>query len=97
MAVRLNKSLTAAITDISTARGCSRSDVLRDLLTTALTGDERRAADEIERLRAVLDAIDNLPAFEDPSLTGVSRAKGYAHAMRRVKALLHPEEARRER
>jgi hypothetical protein len=52
------------------------------------------AADEIERLRAVLDAIDNLPRTppglrEDANT--IQHINGYAVAMHRVNALLHPE------
>jgi hypothetical protein len=41
VAVRLDESLQAAITDLSATRGVSRSEVVRELLTTALAGAEQ--------------------------------------------------------
>jgi hypothetical protein len=53
---------------------------------------------EVERLRGVLDAIDNLPrtppGLREDSNT-IQHINGYAVAMHRVKALLHPKEARK--
>lgn len=56
---------------------------------------------EIERLRAVLNAIDALPdkcpdePYDGYDDFGIGKGLGWEQAMKRVKALLHPEEADR--
>jgi hypothetical protein len=63
--------------------------------------DAADGADEIERLRAVLDAIDALPdkcpdePYDGYDDFGIGKGLGWEQAMKRVKALLHPKEARR--
>ena len=67
-------------------RLCGFADVV-DLL--------RAQQAEIERLRAVLDAVDALACSVDRPDDAVDYwVTGYADAMQKVKALLHPEEAR---
>jgi len=67
---------------------------------------EAMLLDEIERLRAERDAIDALPdtvtvhalpKSYPAQMAALQYERGYAEAMRQVKALLQPEEARRER
>ena len=61
-----------------------------------LTASIRRKSDEVDRLQSTLDAIDALPDYYDGrwlsrSHDDASFMAGYRLAMRRVKALLHPE------
>ena len=58
--------------------------------------DTERLRDEINRLRAVFSDIDALACnVHRPDEAVDYWVTGYADAMQKVKALLHPEEARR--
>jgi len=94
----LSPSTSAEAADLIEAQHAEIDHLHAELddLQVLLRGRTAEFQAEIERLRAVLGAVDALARSVDRPDDAVDYwVTGYADAMQKVKALLHPEEARR--
>lgn len=82
LTVRLPETLVGEIEAESRARGLSKSDVVRERLSRAASGDQQRPA-SYERIAELIGSVDGLPPDLGASKKHYLKATGYGRKRHR--------------